>query len=277
MPNSFYVTLPSNSWSPENDNKLNDYTTYLPKPFSLDDDYHVALTEISYTKSWYNVERENPFILYSPLSSISSRPGIKPGWYKNIHDLTSAINEHIANSFTSEDWLMPELVVNDCSHTISMECGRDDKKAPIYVHLGEELEDMLGMSNTQRVSETESITFFKLYDSERVSADASLSSPGLYDMKAGIHSLMIYTDIVSHSIVGNTQASFLRSAKIDDHTDFGGDVNLIFEKPYYFPVNSSFIDKIRINIKDDSNNPINFKFGRTSVTLHFKKLWKAII
>ena len=277
MSNSFYVTLPSNSWTPENDNKLNDYITYLPKPLSLNDNYHVALSEITYTKSWYNVQRVNDFVLYNPRFRIASKSGIKPGWYKTIQDLIYAINSQIESSFTHEGWTVPQFYVNEFSHTVRMECGRDDNRVPVYVNLGEELEDMLGLSMTHQVSAKESITMVNLYDSERLDKDGSLIAGKLYDMKAGIYSLMVYTDIVSHSIVANTQASFLRSARVDDHAEFGANVNLIFEKPYYFPINSSFIDKIRINIKDDSNVPIPFKFGRTCVTLHFKQIWRAII
>ena len=276
MENSFYVTLPSNVFSYEN-NKISDYTTYLPKPLHLTDDYHVALTEISYTKSWYNVQRMSEFHVHDPRFIINGITGISPGWYKSINDLINVINNRINNlQELHELKRRPKLILNEHGQTVSMELGLIDHEIPVNLRLGDELEEMLGLSTSERINQNEIVKIDSLLDVDSIQNNQRCAVRP-FDMKAGIHSLMIYSDIVSYSIVGNAQANFLRSAHVDDKYEFGSDVSLIFRKPYYLPVNSNYIDKIRINIKDDSGNPIQFQFGRVSVTLHFKRTWKAII
>lgn len=58
--NNFYVHLPCNQASNYLGNTLGDYTTHLCHPIMLDGDWEVALSEISYTVSWYNL-REDSF------------------------------------------------------------------------------------------------------------------------------------------------------------------------------------------------------------------------
>ena len=56
---NFYVHLPSNNVSDTGRNKLGRYTTHLKLPIKIGFDWEVALSEISYTKSWYNVSEES--------------------------------------------------------------------------------------------------------------------------------------------------------------------------------------------------------------------------
>ena len=52
----FYATLPSNT---STDNTLNKFTVHLPRRIELTGEWEVALVELQYPFSWYNVTERN--------------------------------------------------------------------------------------------------------------------------------------------------------------------------------------------------------------------------
>lgn len=279
MSNSFYLTLPSNVVS-INENKLYDYTTYFPNPLCLSDNYEVALTEFNYTKSWFNLLTVPTFTLYDPKRIISSEivNNIQPGYYHSVDNLVTIINQNVKELFSNNPKLiLPLLEFNQSSHTITMIQGcenqnaEDSTKHPILISFGEELDSMLGF---------ETIKFDKSSTIEIISIPSfteGLNQSSAVDMKAGVHNLMIYSDIVTPTIVGNVYSNLLRSVPVSNSSVYGEDVNMIFSKPYYHPISTNELDRLRINIKDECGRCIDFKFGRVSVTLHFRKRWRTII
>lgn len=90
------------------------------------------------------------------------------------------------------------------------------------------------------------------------------------DINAGIHTLYVYSDIVKPSFVGDTFSKILRIVQVPN-VKFGDSVKQIFDNPHYLPLNSNEINSIEIDIKDDTGQPIKFRFGRTICVLHFRK------
>ncbi|RWR98440.1 hypothetical protein B4U79_14489, partial [Dinothrombium tinctorium] len=72
-----------------------------------------------------------------------------------------------------------------------------------------------------------------------------------YDLKAGIHSLFVYTDIVEPTFVGDTYAQLLRTVKIPS-ASFGEQCVITYENPQYVPILQDEIETIKINIKDET-------------------------
>ena len=98
----------------------------------------------------------------------------------------------------------------------------------------------------------------------------AVSHPRLY---TGISNLYIYTSISEPLLVGDVRVPLLKSIWLD-HTKFKIEdvINVSPKIPMYLPVASSSINKIEINIRDDSGNIIDFGLGsKTSLTLHFRK------
>ena len=108
----FLITLPSNSsekFYP--DNTISNFNTYLPEEISLETDYEVALMEIQYTNTFYNVYGDsrikiemislNPVSLNNEEETKYSR--VKEGYYRDIDQLISAFNEAL------EEKLPPDL------------------------------------------------------------------------------------------------------------------------------------------------------------------------
>lgn len=279
MSHSFYITLPSNVHF---ENKLSDYTTYLPSPINLTDNYEVALTEICYTKSWFNLQG-------IPYLSLISDGGIflrqysdlQPGNYDSVEDLVELINDQIVKKFSrpnDKQSTLPILYYDKYSkraHMVKGEIVEGSITQKALVHLDDELEDILGFTelSSQQQSDVNAIKFVSFAQIKEKKKTACR----LTDIKAGVHSLMVYSDIVAPNIVGNVYANLLRTVPLDESAKFGDDVNVTFTRPYYKPLSANTFNKVHINIKDDSGRDIDFRFGKVSVTLHFKKKWKTII
>ncbi len=284
MAQSFYLTLPSNVKG-LTDNKISNYVTYLPQTLKLGDNWEVGLAEITYTKSWYNVEGKHRFTIVNEAGfSIETQATLKPGYYENIELLCDEINREIrelADVF-EYDGIPPRMGYLPAEHRVIQQSG-GNKAAKMLIHLGRELETMLGFQNEEDYEKIKnkmqkdslhSEPLVLLYEHTKT---MGRTAPHLFDLKAGIHALMIYSDLVQPSIVGNTYSQFLRSVQVDNSSKFGDDINIIFTKPYYFPLSCNEIDRILINIKDESGQDIAFRFGRVVTTLHFRQKWKAII
>ena len=276
MSNSFYLTLPSNVDIPSFENKICDFTTYLPTSLHLTDHYEVALVEMTYTKSWYNIQSVPHLSLYDPARIIYAEKAenFYPGHYDSVENLVNCLNNTIKDVFFSEEikQKLPILEYNSVSNKLIMKPGRSDLDLPTLISFGAEIDDMLGFTSFGDKHSNSELEIVRLPEFE-VGGKSSSS----VDIKAGVHSLMIYSDIVTPSIVGNAYANLLRSLPINDNAKFGGDCNITFTKPYYLPLASNVINKIQINIKDDNGRDIDFRFGRVTVTLHFRKKWRTII
>jgi len=91
-----------------------------------------------------------------------------------------------------------------------------------------------------------------------------------------ISSLYVYSYIIKPVFVGNVEASLLRIVEIPNDKKFGETVEIKYKNPQYHPLVSHEFDSIEIDIRDDTNQPINFAFGKTVVTLHFRKKAKNV-
>src|SRR4051812_8696894 len=99
--NSFYIYLPSNV---ENDssheNTLAHFVTPLCSNIILEDEYEVAVTEISYTYSWYNLTADQPVWVSSAYSgTLFDKHFIEKGHYSSLKELVDEVNENMANFY----------------------------------------------------------------------------------------------------------------------------------------------------------------------------------
>ena len=82
----------------------------------------------------------------------------------------------------------------------------------------------------------------------------------------GQQQLMIYTDLVQHSIVGNQQKGFLRTIDVDPLTHHFDATQLM-----YFPLRKNIFDTITIDIQTANGQPAPFKSGNTVITLQLSR------
>src|SRR5258705_1377917 len=90
--NEFYLTLPSNSsmnYFP--DNTLAKFTTKLPAPILLQDDWEVGLAEIIYPTSFYNVIADKNYFCCHVPGRVIGKAVMAPGRYDDPSTLFAAL------------------------------------------------------------------------------------------------------------------------------------------------------------------------------------------
>lgn len=92
------------------------------------------------------------------------------------------------------------------------------------------------------------------------------------NLLAECHSLFVYTDIVESSRVGDSYTQLLNVITVPPKAEFGEQVFVRFERPYYRRVSKSDFQQIEVEIKDDTIATAPFRFGRTIITLEFRRI-----
>ena len=87
-----------------------------------------------------------------------------------------------------------------------------------------------------------------------------------------IRDLNVYCSVLKPVSVGNMDLPLLRSVPIRSDNLFGDYVDYEPHEREYNLVKYNEFDQIEIDIKDDENETIDFKFGKVYVTLHFRKV-----
>ena len=114
--------------------------------------------------------------------------------------------------------------------------------------------------------------------------DEKLSGQHLFDttidaeyfpaLDRGIRTLILYSNIVEMSFIGNTQAPLLAICPFDRKPN-DDDTHVIQKeilKPLYVPLNRNVLHQIDISIHDEAGASIPFIHGKTVLTLHFRKI-----
>ena len=274
----FTVTLTSSDTSYA-DNTLASFRTFLPKEVLLDGKWTVAITELHYTRSWFNVIEDENVILFDDrgMMTTTNNP-IKAGWYDD-DALLKALNKSIDECFKlnqpiqtrkgDSDKILaerPTIAFNENTRQVELKSGKYGKKE-YFVHLSWRLADMLGLSRRKNYYTPER----QRKDEPQVeiaTQDKSIKGDwygmNCYDLNYGIHSLFIYSNIVSPVIVGNAYAPLLRVVPIENRK-FGAQCHQIFQKPYFYPVTSNCFQVIETQIRDKEGKLIPFKFGETTI------------
>ena len=283
---SFYVTLPSNVKVGDNsvsdvvENSMTSWMTQLHHWIHLEGDYEVGLAEFSYTYSWFNINTKQ-FITLCEIDGTCTLDNqfVEPGIYNDIHDLLKIIKEKI-DTFKITWWKKPVIRIGESGTSIQVLPGEVkgggalEGGTLLYPKFGEELSGLLGLPTFTPRGEFKTEEPKKIYYDNRIiphyfKYDTSFHP---YDLRAGVHSLFVYSDIIKHRFVGNAMAQLLRKVEIPNTVNFGDQINITFERPHYHPITSPSLDSIQITIRDDTDSPISFKFGRCFAVLHFRRI-----
>ena len=98
----------------------------------------------------------------------------------------------------------------------------------------------------------------------------SIKPPSMFHSPA----LYVYSDAVSPDQVGDVKVQLLRTVHIDGK--MGQIVCKEFQRPYYKPVDKQYINKILIEVKDDTGKDIDFTSGKIICVLHFRRCGLAV-
>lgn len=246
----FFITLPSNSsmqYFP--DNKTTRFTTQLPHNIKLIGSWEVALSEIIYPCSFYNVnERENTVNI--SIKNDKKEPTvfigkISPKNYESVdsvlHELNqhSVINKYVAFSYDSKEKrvIAKFKVSNVCcmklSHRLALQLGYPP--------------------------------FTDIYQQK--------TSINLPNLKLGVPpQLYVYCDIIEPQLVGDVVTPLLRIIHVEnDKYVFGSNQMISYTRPHFIPVLRREFSNIEIDIRTHDGSAAPFQFGILSAKLHFRR------
>jgi hypothetical protein len=246
----FYLTLPSDSSSkyyPENTTAC--FKTKLKARIELDGEYEVGLAQLIYPHSWFNFNNSNGDFYVTFIrdaDDLETVTNFSSGTFINENTMARVLSEWIELPFI-------ELIWNQWTRKMKLAISADYG----VFYFSPALADLLG------------------FDSVRGYGIGDFVADRTFDMNRNLRMLYLYSDIVSYSFVGDTQAPLLRVC--DTQGVYGQMVQTTFTHPYYVPLAQSSFESIEINIYNELGKSIPFEFGKAVVTLHFRRKNKLLL
>ncbi len=90
-----------------------------------------------------------------------------------------------------------------------------------------------------------------------------------FDANRGLNLIYVYCDVAAHTVVGDTKTPLLRVCNVTGK--HGDTVRHTYIQPYYVPVGRREFDTIEIAINNELGKPMPFEYGKSVVTLHFRR------
>lgn len=271
-----YIVLPCNVISFPG-NTIGDYKTYLSSPKDLKGEWLVGLAKISYTKSWFNVKKDQTIYIFDSIGLIYTSPVVfKAGSYETEAQIVEIISECVNATLgivvpSLENVIKkPAILFNKNSRRVNLTAGKLKDERDLYLDIGFELEAMLGLSKESSVYRIQDVGSTDVYIKQK-EIKGSEDAFSAYDLNAGIHSLFVYCNLVEPIGVGDTSAQLLATVGVPSRTKFGHQIEERYESPFYIPLLSNSFQTVDISIRDDNGEIIPFKFGRVIITLHLKE------
>lgn len=258
MTSQFYLTLPSNSSTNDfPDNGPAAFTTMLPHSIKLAGKWEVAIVEVFFPNTLYNVlpERNNVYIerkerkenyeKYDLVDEVYAKP-IEPGLY-TIERLVDSIN-----SIEEVKSCVMFSVAHTPERTKRLDVRSTGKMFSIY--FSSHLTKILGLKDGLKI-EGSGIT--------GITNENVCYSDYVY----------IYTDIIQPQLVGDVSVPLLRIIQLNkEKYVMGSQTRVEFQNPHYVPLEKYDFSTIEIYLYDDKGKLITFAHGTSCVKLHFRKL-----
>ena len=243
----FYLSLPSNTNRTKEvsrENTTSDFRIQLAKDIKLAGEWEMALVEIQFPYSFDNVTNTkeewmsaNEIMIRNDDLSIYEQVRLTPCNYDTIASLVAAVQQQIQ------------------IHEMSIEYDTVHKR--VIFRLPENY--MLTLS--------EALTYMLGFKQIHITGDSQAEYPP--DLRCGLDALYVYCDIAELGVVGNSMEPLLRIIPVQG--DYGQMIHHDYFAPHYVNVLQKEFSSIHITIKTDRNKPVAFKFGKSILTLHFKR------
>jgi len=270
---SEYIKLVSNVQSVET-NTIASFVTQLSSKLVLEGKWEVAIVEVSYYKSWYNVQNDNEIQLLDESGAYvatDKKLKVSRGYYENDEELIKEINKVIKTAGLT---LAPELTYNSLNKICSINAGSTEM-FKVYPEFSNEIKDILGLKNRFLNNEYYDINndiIAEVFNGNEMFHKNVFNGYHPIQLMGSHHSLYFYSNIVLPTHVGDTKAQLLKIVDVSDDKKFGQVCTLTYQNPQYMPVLGNEIDLIEIEIRDDTGKLIPFMFGRVRIDLHLKKV-----
>lgn len=288
MSDTFTITLSSSDKSFD-DNTRAVFRVCLPAQISLEGKWAVGLSEMHYTRSWFNVPADEPIgVSNRNGKSITASNPLKAGHYEPeelVKAVTDCVNECVelieANPLDfslvltakakqrnlSGQLKAPTISLNGVSRRTVLthgEAALDNQ--PLFLDVTQNFANMLGLTNQASYHNNEIQILNKAESVKGVDFGVEC-----YDLNYGIHALYVYCSLVSSQILGSTLAPLLRIVPADN-LKFGSQCHHVYNKPYFYPLACNTFQVVEAEIRDKTGEPIDFKFGDTTLVLEFRRI-----
>ncbi|GFX23511.1 uncharacterized protein TNCV_3769851 [Trichonephila clavipes] len=234
---SFYITLISDSskhFFPGN--KTSHFTTQLPTPITLNDEWEMGLVDFIYPHTWYNIREDNNLFGFDLGDGKSIARRIPQGFYETIPD--------ILDGMYLEDF---KNKIEFHYHPIVKRVKIKTKEhAKVFLHKG----------------------FSKLLGFEPGEIKGKVESSYIADPNASFPLIYVYSDLVEPQIVGDVQAPLLKIVKVEGKD--GEVVNAHYTRPHYVPVIRRHFQTVEMVLRLHSGELVPFERGRVIAVLHVR-------
>ena len=229
------------------DNTPSSFTNVLPKQLNLDGQWEVAISEITYPSMYQNVT-EGKFMFFDNTFSKSSEfYCVEPGIYPSITDFVEAMNTLIQERH------------NHFENCVTVKVSRRTQKVDIYLANG-------GSGLAFFTTDLGHIFGSNVGNELGVMSGAKgPHKPEVAYVIVRMHSLMIYTDLIEYSIVGDTNAPLLRCFPFISKLKSGDIIttgqylnNQTFSNLQFRPLLRKSFHRIHIDLRDTSGEKVPF-------------------
>jgi hypothetical protein len=283
--NSFYIQLASNVRHKDlnQSNRVAKFKTILAEKLTLTDDWEVGLAEVSFTYSWYNIYENHSIGVIDSSSRIQlGTDPIFKGYFNSVEELVKEINNKLENSFYGQYHSLPQLSYNKYLNRVVIKTGitqEGPKKRRLFPICDESLQVLLGIREitnfplANNLETPEMPTCF----ANRYVGQVKIEPPNIITCKYPVllnsefTSVYVYTNIIEPVLIGDTFAKLLRQCEIPNHSEFGDQCVVKYDNLYYFSLCAQEFESIEIELRLDTGDLVPFDFGRSAITLHFRK------
>lgn len=254
------VVLPSNSsflYHPNN--TIGTYTTHLAEPLDLPPGkWEIGLTEIQYTRSWYNIK--NDWIKLTTRDGDTIRGELSHGYYNSAQEIIDELNRVVMSmghasslrySLNSKGLCQMEFltggVVNIFDHS---------KNVYHITGIGQHDKTCLEQADTSN-------------DPSKNDVWMALEGCKPLNPSDGMYNIYVYCDIVENTLVGDSVAPLLRIVPIEGKQN--QTVSHSFQRVQYVPIARRQTPSILIYLRADDGSIISFEHGRVVVTVDIRR------
>ena len=212
---NFYVTLLSSEGEKYGENGISSFKTTLNIPLTLPkNEYEVALSSISFPKSYYNIyDYNNKLIINHENNSLDET--LEKGYYSNAEKLCKEITKHYANTW-----------YNDRNYTFQFTLIPHSK-----IEFSGNLAGILGFKKSEFITYEDTKTFYGDYP---------------VDVNFSRYYVFVYCDVIENTIIGDKNAPLLQALPVGFDEKHSSTTSYYFNKPHYVKLNKNFISEIII-------------------------------
>lgn len=257
------VLLSNSSMEHHPNNTLSSFTVQLPQTLDLTrGEWECGLTEIQFHKSWYNITN---CWLKIKTQSIEREISIQDGFYDKPDVLINALNNasNIRDEIHGEKLIKFEYNVVQRSCKLILRAYGDIQE----LQLSPNLSRVLGYAGVNLISNLRSLEDIYPKDTGEVIWVDLQASDSL--RLFSIFNLMVYSDIISSTIVGNIEAPLFRVVPVSGaHWEYQCES---FQRIQYLPLSKNTISSISVYIYTDYGETVPFRDGKTAITLDIRR------